>query len=95
MLDLGEVRDPMLAVVEALKECTSTMQRLASVMEATANTQPLTRHRELPPGMTVWVSAADVAQAMSRSPSKGHEYLRAAAGRSVRTGHLLRVPVDV
>jgi hypothetical protein len=40
MLDLGNARDPLLAVVEALKECTNTMQRLASVME-TAGSAPV------------------------------------------------------
>ncbi len=49
----------------------------------------------LPPGMTAWVSAGDVARAVGCSHSKAHDYLRAAAGRSVGTGHLLRVPVDV
>jgi hypothetical protein len=54
-----------------------------------------TPDRPLPPGMTAWVSAEDVARAVSCSRSKAHEYLRAAAGRGVGTGQLLRVPVDV
>lgn len=50
--------------------------------------------RSLPAGMTAWVSAGDVAGAVGCSKSKAHGYLRAAAGRSVGTGRLLRVPVD-
>ncbi|MFI5297296.1 MAG: hypothetical protein ACHREM_04300 [Polyangiales bacterium] len=49
----------------------------------------------LPEGMTTWVTTRDVMSAMSCSRSKAHEYLRAAAGRSIGTGHQLRVPVDV
>jgi hypothetical protein len=56
---------------------------------------PRTHDRPLPAGMTAWVSAQDVARAMSCSHSKAHEYLRAAAGRPIGTGHLLRVPVDI
>jgi hypothetical protein len=51
--------------------------------------------QRLPTGMTAWVSAAHVQAALECSPSKAHEFLRAAAGRSIGTGELLRVPVDV
>ena len=54
-----------------------------------------TPDRQLPAGMTPWVSAAHVACAVACSNAKAHEYLRAAARRSVGTGQLLRVPVDV
>jgi hypothetical protein len=53
------------------------------------------REPSLPAGMTAWVSAQDVARAMTCSSSKAHEYLRAASGRPRGTGQLLRVPVDV
>jgi hypothetical protein len=33
MIDPGNTRDPLLMVLEALKECTSTMRRLVSAME--------------------------------------------------------------
>jgi hypothetical protein len=101
MLDLGNARDPLLAVVEALKECTGTMQRLASFMDGAGRAPivpargPRTGDRPLPAGMTAWVSAEDVVNAVGCSRSKANEYLRAAAGRSVGTGRLLRVPVDV
>jgi|HubBroStandDraft_6_1064221.scaffolds.fasta_scaffold66849_1 hypothetical protein len=54
-----------------------------------------TPDRPLPAGMTAWVSAEDVEYAVGCSRSKANEYLRAAAGRPVGTGRLLRVPVDV
>src|SRR5271155_5168229 len=98
MIDPGNARDPMLVVLEAVKECTSTIRRLVSVMERAERdpTQgPRPGDRPLPAGMTAWVSAEDVVHAVDCSRSKAHEYLRAAAGRSVGTGHLLRVPVDV
>src|ERR1700677_4091425 len=82
----------------ALKECTSTMRRLVSAMgsaERGIGREPRTGGRPLPAGMTAWVRAADVAQAAGCSRSKAHEYPRAAAARSVRTGQLLRVSVDV
>jgi hypothetical protein len=56
---------------------------------------PRTHERPLPAGMTAWVSPEDVARAVGCSRAKAHEYVRAAAGRSVGTGQLLRVPVDV
>ena len=56
---------------------------------------PRTGDRPLPAGMTAWVSAEDVVHAVGCSRSKANEYLRAAAGRTVGTGQLLRVPVDV
>jgi len=49
----------------------------------------------LPIGMTDWVAAQDVMRALDCSKTTANEYLRAAAGRSVGTGQLLRVPVDV
>jgi hypothetical protein len=51
--------------------------------------------RPLPVGMSAWVCAADVERAVGCSASKAHEYVRAAAGRDVGTGQLLRVPVDI
>jgi hypothetical protein len=57
-------------------------------------TEPKPVH-PLPAGMTAWVSANDVARALSCSHAKAHEHLRAAAGRAIGTGHLLRVPVDI
>jgi len=102
MIDVGKGRDPLLAVVDALNECTCTMERLAAVLErvdgvavAAHSRDPRTPDRPLPAGMTAWVTAMDVARAVKCSRSKAHEYLRAAAGRSVGTGRILRVPVDV
>jgi hypothetical protein len=45
--------------------------------------------------MTAWVSTRDVVRAVSCSRAKAHEYVRAAAGRAIGTGRILRVPVDV
>jgi hypothetical protein len=49
---------------------------------------------DLPEGMSSWVSADDVVTAVGCSRSKANAYVRAAAGRSVGTGELLRVPVE-
>lgn len=48
----------------------------------------------LPSGMSGWIAVKDVQRALGCSRSTAHEYLRAAAGRAVGTGELLRVPVD-
>jgi hypothetical protein len=99
MIDAGNTRDPLLMVLEALKECTRTMRLLVSAMERADGEpgprRPRTRSRPLPAGMTAWVSAEDVVHAVDCSRSKANEYLRAASGRTVGTGRLLRVPVDV
>jgi hypothetical protein len=98
MIDYGNTRDLGLMVLEALKKCTSTTRRLVSAMERAESGPtrgPRTGDRPLPAGMTAWVSAEDVVHAVGCSRSKANEYLRAASGRTVGTGRLLRVPVDV
>jgi hypothetical protein len=51
--------------------------------------------KTLPDGMSQWVTAEQVTEAVGCSLSKAKEYLRAAAGRTNGTGKQLRVPVDV
>jgi hypothetical protein len=77
-----------------------TIQRSAASTSRTvelgdAAEDPRMPEHHLPAGMTTWVNANHVARAVGCSLSKAHEYLRAAAGRRVGTGRLLRVPVDV
>jgi hypothetical protein len=81
MIDADNTRDPLLMVLEALKECTRTMRLLVSAMERADGEpgprRPRTRSRPLPAGMTAWVSAEDVVHAVDCSRSKANEYLRA------------------
>lgn len=83
----------------------ATMQAASELLNAAAKaahaanengvvTQPKPA-RPAPLGMSAWVTTEDVQRALQVSKSKAHEYLRAAAGRSVGTGEVLRVPVDV
>jgi hypothetical protein len=48
-----------------------------------------------PAGATPWISPADVMRLHQCSKSLANQYVRAAAGRTVGTGELLRVPLDV
>ena len=63
----------------------------AAVGRAAANQNGKTT----PAGMSAWVTSDDVRRLVQVSKSKANEYLRAAAGRRIGTGELLRVPVDV
>jgi len=87
------------AVISALRDLIEPLAKSAvsgSLLRVETGGEPdAVSSRPLPVGMTSWVSADDVAHALSCSHAKAHEYLRAAAGRSIGTGHLLRVPVDI
>jgi hypothetical protein len=66
-----------------------------AVLSAHAPRVKPTQGESLPTGMSAWVGPAEVERALGCSRSKAHEYLRGASGRSIGTGELLRVPVDV
>lgn len=81
MIDLGNARE-LLAVVEALKECTSAMQTLASAMEAAraASGEASAREAPTPAGWPEFMSTSMAARYCGyRSPSA----LRNASNRGV------------
>jgi|SRR5580658_748709 hypothetical protein len=79
MIDSGNTRDPLLMVLEAVKECTSTMRRLVSTMESAESgigREPRTGDRPLPAGTTAWVTAEHVVHAVDCSRSTPRTTMR-------------------
>ena len=85
--------DALRAIVERLGAQAIDRSRARKKADSPRVLRP--QDRPLPAGMTAWVSTRDVMRAVSCSRAKAHEYVRAAAGRAIGTGRILRIPVDV
>jgi hypothetical protein len=78
----------------ALKAAVELLNAAVTAVRS-ANENDVAPATVVPPGMSAWVTPDDVQRRVQVSKTTAHEYMRAAAGRRVGTGALLRVPVDV